>query len=73
MLYIWDTNGSIGGPVQRDRLWFHHAMRSWGSSNAVVGGYYNATPDSWFYTPDRSRPANTSMSTMSKALAAAVI
>jgi len=58
VLYIWDTNGSIGGPVQRDRLWFHHAMRSWGSSNAVVGGYYNATPDSWFYTPDRSRPAH---------------
>jgi hypothetical protein len=57
VLDIWDANGSIGGPVQRDRLWFHHAMRSWGSANAVVGGYYNAIPDSWFYQPDRSRPA----------------
>ncbi len=58
VLYIWDTNGSIGGPVQRDRLWFHHAMRSWGSANAVVGGYYNSVPTSWFYAPDLSRPAN---------------
>jgi hypothetical protein len=58
VLYIWDANGSIGGPVRRDRLWFHHAMRSWGSANAVVGGYYNAIPEAWFYQPDRSRPAH---------------
>jgi hypothetical protein len=58
VLYIWDTNGSVGGPVQRDRLWFHHAMRSWGSANAVVGGYYNSIPTSWFYAPDLSRPAH---------------
>jgi len=58
VLYIWDTNGSIGGPVQRDRLWFHHSMRSWGSANAVVGGYYNSIPASWFYEPDLSRPAH---------------
>ncbi|PYQ96903.1 MAG: hypothetical protein DMF96_16775 [Acidobacteria bacterium] len=58
VLYIWDANGSIGGPVQRDRLWFHHSMRSWGSANAVVGGYYNSIPTSWFYEPDLSRPAH---------------
>ena len=58
VLYIWDANGSIGGPVQRDRLWFHHSMRSWGSANAVVGGYYNSVPTSWFYEPDLSRPAH---------------
>jgi carboxypeptidase family protein len=58
VLYIWDTNGSIGGPLKRDRVWFHHAMRSWGSANAVVGAYYNRTPESWFYEADTSRPAH---------------
>ena len=47
VLRIWDANGSIGGPIVRDRLWFHHATRSWGSANAVVGAYYNLTPTAW--------------------------
>ena len=58
VLRIWDANGSIGGPIVRDRLWFHHATRSWGSANAVVGAYYNLTPTAWTYAPDTSRPAN---------------
>jgi len=39
---IWDVNGSIGGPVVRDRLWFYAALRSWGSNGTVVGTYYTA-------------------------------
>ena len=58
VLRIWDVNGSLGGPIARDRLWFHHATRSWGSGNAVVGAYYNLTPTAWTYTADPSRPAN---------------
>ena len=45
VIRIWDVNGSLGGPIVRDRLWFHHATRSWGSANAVVGAYYNADAD----------------------------
>ena len=28
ILHIWDVNGSVGGPIVQDKLWFHHAMRS---------------------------------------------
>ena len=52
VLRIWDVNGSLGGPIARDRLWFHHATRSWGSGNAVVGAYHNLTPTAWTYTAD---------------------
>ena len=37
VIRIWDANGSLGGPIKRDRIWFHQALRSWGSANAVVG------------------------------------
>jgi hypothetical protein len=57
-LHIWDVNGSLGGPIAKDKLWFHHATRSWGSANTVVGGFFNLTPQAWTYTPDPSRPAN---------------
>lgn len=44
---IWDVNGSLGGPLVRDRVWFFTAARSWGSNGTVVNGYYtqqNGTP-----------------------------
>jgi hypothetical protein len=54
--YVWDTNGSLGGPLMRDKLWFFTAHRSWGNANAVAGVFYNKEPpDSWFYTADTSR------------------
>ena len=40
---IWDTNGSIGGPLVKDKLWFYTAERSWGSNGTVVNGYYTVT------------------------------
>jgi hypothetical protein len=40
---IWDVNGSLGGPVIKDKLWFFTAERSWGSNGSVVGTYYTAT------------------------------
>jgi len=58
VLHIWDVNGSIGGPIMKDKLWFHHATRSWGSANSVVGAYYTLNPTAWTYAPDPSRPAN---------------
>src|SRR5436190_17796690 len=57
-LHVWDANGSLGGPLMQDKLWFYGAYRSWGSANSVVGAYYNLTPTAWTYTPDTSRPAN---------------
>ncbi|MGE3511613.1 MAG: carboxypeptidase regulatory-like domain-containing protein [Vicinamibacterales bacterium] len=54
---MYDLGGGIGGPVRRDRLWFFTAHRTWASENRVAGQFYNATPESWFYTADRSRQA----------------
>src|SRR5262245_748151 len=36
---IWDFNPSIGGPIMRDRLWFHYSMRNWGVNRTVPGSY----------------------------------
>jgi hypothetical protein len=40
---VWDVNGSIGGPIRQDKLWFYTALRSWGSNGTVVGTYYTST------------------------------
>lgn len=53
---IWDYNGTLGGPVLRDRLWFFTAHRRWGNSTQVAGIFHNATQDGWLFTPDTSRP-----------------
>ena len=36
---IWDFNPSIGGPILRDRLWFHYSLRNWGVNRTVPGSY----------------------------------
>jgi hypothetical protein len=54
---IYDFNFSFGGPLVKDKLWFHTAHRWWGNQNYVAGVYFNATPTAFRYTPDLSRPA----------------
>jgi hypothetical protein len=49
---IWDFNPNGGGKILSDRLWFYGAFRHWGIDNNVAGLYDNATPKSFFYTPD---------------------
>lgn len=34
---IWDFNPTIGGPLKRDKLWFHFAYRNWGVNRTVAG------------------------------------
>lgn len=36
---IWDYNGGIGGPVKKDRLWFFHSTRKWGTSNYITNQF----------------------------------
>jgi hypothetical protein len=56
-----DINPSFGGPIMRDKLWFHYSYRH--TTNDVyrtgVFNNLNATnPNSWTYLPDRSnKPA----------------
>jgi hypothetical protein len=54
---IWDFNVGLGGPIAPDRLWFYTAHRLWGNNNQVPEVYFNATQDTYFYTPELSRPA----------------
>ena len=60
MRKIWDVNGSIGGPIRRDRLWYFLASRHQGNRADVTNMYYNLNagdPASWSYERDLSRPA----------------
>ena len=56
----YDVSFALGGPVARDKLWFYVAPRWWDARNEVLGSFFNATPRSFAYTPDPSRPAQTS-------------
>jgi hypothetical protein len=54
---IWDVNPGMGGPIVKDRLWYQASARYWGNVTNVGGMWFNATPNSPFYTPDFNRPA----------------
>ena len=53
----WDANGSIGGPIMRDRLWFFGNVRNWGNAAVVDGIFANrfaGDPSHWDYAADRA-------------------
>lgn len=52
---IWDVNPSIGGPIVRDKLWFHYTFRHWGVNKTVPDAYFDANPSPFVYTPDFDR------------------
>jgi hypothetical protein len=65
---VWDIGGAVGGPINRERIWFFVASRNWGSQKYSPANFFNAThgvylgdPASGFstYTPDLSRRAYT--------------
>jgi len=41
---VYDVNGTLGGPVQRDRLWFFGTFRRW-SANNYLGNTFTSTGD----------------------------
>jgi hypothetical protein len=57
---LWDYNGSLGGPVKQDRVWFFVQVRDEGSYRTVPGMFANANmgdPTKWLYVADTTRPA----------------
>jgi carboxypeptidase family protein len=59
--FDYDVNGSIGGPVVRDRLWFYLNARHQGKKNNLNPGnpfWWNKNYGIWGknYQPDRNRP-----------------
>ncbi|HXG87543.1 MAG TPA: carboxypeptidase regulatory-like domain-containing protein [Vicinamibacterales bacterium] len=54
---IWDFNPTFGGPIKRDKLWFHYTFRHWGTNKTKADSYFDADPDNPFrYVADTSRP-----------------
>ncbi len=56
---LWDFNPAFGGPLKRDKIWFHTTMRLTGAASyASLFHNKNAgNPNAWTYEPDTSRPA----------------
>lgn len=53
---IWDFNPSVGGPIKRDKAWFHYTFRHWGTEKTKADSYFDANDSPFIYTPDTSRP-----------------
>jgi hypothetical protein len=54
----WDLNGSVGGPLKRDLLWFYANARDFGTHRVVPGAFGNLNagdPTKWTYAEDRSQ------------------
>jgi hypothetical protein len=57
---VYDLNGSFGGPIKKDSVWYFINARTQGNTRAIANVYYNANagdPTKWLYVPDPSRPA----------------
>ena len=58
----YDINGSIGGPIVRDKLWFFASARRQVNDTYFAGLYANLNagdPTKWTYQPDLSQQADT--------------
>jgi hypothetical protein len=58
----WDTSGSLGGPLKRDRLWFFANVRAWGNAAVVDGIFanrYAGDTSHWDYAADQSIESRT--------------
>jgi len=59
LVKLYDFNGAVGGPIQKEKIWFFATARSQGSSSKIPI-YYNlneGNPNAWLYVPDKSRQA----------------
>jgi len=56
---VYDLNGSVGGPIKKDRIWYFANARTQGSTKIIAGIYYNQNAGDatkWTYLPDNSKP-----------------
>ena len=56
---LWDINPAFGGPIKRDKVWFHTTMRLTGAAT-YASLFFNknaGNPNEWAYEPDTSREA----------------
>lgn len=60
LIKSWDVNGSFGGPIRKDRVWFYWTGRHQGNRSRVANIFYNKNAGDvtkWTYDPDSSRQA----------------
>src|SRR5688572_16813084 len=57
--YNYDVSGAYGGPIRRDRLWFHSVVRDQGKEQVPGGGEFfpNLHYGKWGYNYQPDRPA----------------
>src|SRR5262249_31423924 len=55
--YLYDVNGGVGGPLQKDKLWFWAAGRYNLAWELLGNNFVNLTPNTLFYAPDTTQPA----------------
>jgi hypothetical protein len=58
--HVYDVNGSIGGPIMKDKLWYFMSVREQGQRQNTLNVYYNANagvPNNFIYAPILSQPA----------------
>jgi len=56
---VYDLNGSIGGPIKADKIWYFANARTQGSTKIIANIFYNQNSgdnSKWTYVPDTSRP-----------------
>ncbi len=68
MKFNEDINGSGGGPIAKDRLWFYSSVR-WQNQQSYVAGLWNnlnaGDPTKWSYAPDLNNQAVFSLDQLS--------
>ena len=58
--HVYDVNGSVGGPIMKDKLWYYLSVREQGQRQNTLNVYYNANagnPNAWTYVADFTQPA----------------
>jgi hypothetical protein len=53
---VWDVNPSLGGPLFRDKVWFHYTFRHWGVDKTVGDSYFDRDASPFVYEADTDRP-----------------
>jgi hypothetical protein len=58
LLKIWDYNAGVGGPIQKNRLWFYGSYRNWGTDKLLPQTFnqpgVTASPQYSYYSLLRS-------------------
>jgi hypothetical protein len=58
--HVYDVNGSVGGPIMKDKLWYYMSVRTQGQRQDTQNVYYNLNagkPNNFIYAPDLTKSA----------------